>query len=220
MRTHLLLAALTTLSASSAAAQTLSIPGGGSIGTWGHAATGATPTYGQTFSALSSPLADFSFWLQRSSGGAQSFRAYIFAWTGGTITGPALWTSGVLTAPTLESPGFERTTATVGGLSLTAGATYVALFSTLGEANSSGRYRFETATSTAPAGDFVYNNLNAAQAAALTSGWQVGQFNDLRFEANFAASTVPEPGTWALLGTGLLSVAGVARRRRGVVTTA
>ncbi len=28
------------------------------------------------------------------------------------------------------------------------------------------------------------------------------------------ASTVPEPGTWALLGTGLLAVAGVARRKR------
>ena len=29
-----------------------------------------------------------------------------------------------------------------------------------------------------------------------------------------AASTVPEPGTWAMLGTGLLGVAGVAARRK------
>jgi hypothetical protein len=30
----------------------------------------------------------------------------------------------------------------------------------------------------------------------------------------FTVSTVPEPGTWALMGTGLLGVAGLARRKR------
>jgi hypothetical protein len=33
-----------------------------------------------------------------------------------------------------------------------------------------------------------------------------------------ATSTVPEPGTWALLGTGLLAVGGLAHRRRGRAT--
>jgi hypothetical protein len=31
---------------------------------------------------------------------------------------------------------------------------------------------------------------------------------------NVATSTVPEPGTWALLGTGLLAVGGIAARRK------
>jgi hypothetical protein len=50
----------------------------------------------------------------------------------------------------------------------------------------------------------------------LTSGAAtlIGNVNAPRGIAGLAVSTVPEPGTWALLGTGLLAVGGIARRRR------
>ncbi len=38
--------------------------------------------------------------------------------------------------------------------------------------------------------------------------------DDIAVTAVGPVSTVPEPGTWALLGTGLLAVGGVARRKR------
>lgn len=48
----------------------------------------------------------------------------------------------------------------------------------------------------------------------------VGNVNAPRGIAGLAVSTVPEPGTWALLGTGLLAVGLVALRRREPVPSA
>ena len=43
-------------------------------------------------------------------------------------------------------------------------------------------------------------------------------YNDLRFEiAGASATVIPEPSTYALMGAGLLGLAGVARRRRSNV---
>ena len=42
----------------------------------------------------------------------------------------------------------------------------------------------------------------------------VGPQVALAVSGGVAGSVVPEPGTWALLGTGLLGVAGIARRKR------
>jgi hypothetical protein len=52
--------------------------------------------------------------------------------------------------------------------------------------------------------------------------WQYGDKHgwdtrvDLAFQADFAASTVPEPATGALVGLGLLALARRARRRRAL----
>jgi hypothetical protein len=55
----------------------------------------------------------------------------------------------------------------------------------------------------------------------LAMAYREGSYNDayadnLSFVLSAApATTVPEPGTWALVGTGLAAVAGAAHRRRG-----
>ena len=50
-----------------------------------------------------------------------------------------------------------------------------------------------------------------------TTTWYQMPDRDIAFQMDFgpaAVSTAPEPGTWALLGTGLLGLAGVTARRR------
>ncbi|WP_025414698.1 PEP-CTERM sorting domain-containing protein [Gemmatirosa kalamazoonensis] len=57
--------------------------------------------------------------------------------------------------------------------------------------------------------------------ANLTTTWFQTPDRDIAFQMDFGpttpVATTPEPGTWALPGTGLVGVAGAAARRRRAV---
>ena len=79
----------------------------------------------------------------------------------------------------------------------------------------------------APVQSFVFTMDAAMQTFTPVAGTRTGRYvgifspNDYLqiaelqvFAGSAAPSAVPEPGTWALLGTGLMTLAGLARRRR------
>src|SRR6185295_6800475 len=73
--------------------------------------------------------------LQGGSSFPTSFRAYVYAWNGTAITGPALFTSATLT--TDGSFGNMQTfTILTGGITLVSGQSYIAFFSASGVGNS------------------------------------------------------------------------------------
>ena len=135
-------AALLLATSNSAPAQSISDlgvwDGMSSVGFWGGDLSGSTPTYGQTFqaSALNSSLSSFTFEVQNSNLQSVSYQAAIYRWDGTNVAGIDLFASPIRTILGTGTAVFQAITISVGALVLIPDMEYIAVFSTVGKADS------------------------------------------------------------------------------------
>jgi PEP-CTERM motif-containing protein len=176
-----------------------------------------TSTYGETFTAPNSPnddLVDFAFYLTGPvAPGNIILGGYIATWTG-SHAGTLLYSSSEVNYP---NTGEAELVFNTGGLTLNPGGSYVMFLSVSNYyGQSSGEAQVSSGSHTIPGGGFDYYNnagnfnelfTNNWDASGLTPDWAV----NLDFTSG--APSTPEPGTLALLGTGLIGVVGFMRRK-------
>jgi hypothetical protein len=179
-----------------------------------------TATYGETFTAPSNGnnfLTDFSLYLAGpSSPGNIELGGYIATWNG-TQAGTLLYSSAEINYPNTGNAQLEFNT---GELQLTPGATYVAFLSVSQYYGASSGLSFASeGNGSCPGCAFVYYNNSGNFNELFTHSWDAtGLQPDFAFTADFnsggsGTGTVPEPGTFLLMGSGLLAAVGVMRRK-------
>jgi hypothetical protein len=200
----------------------------------------STATYGQTFvaPATDNVLQNFTFYISGQGNGATvTFQADVYAWFGSLqggngpqgSTGPALFTSPNMTFT--DNGTFQPVTVNTGGVALTPGADYVALFTTSDPASVTANADnfnsfvwgdvFAHVANNGGGGFNFYNNTSSAQLSA--PPWDdFADFGDLAWRAEFTGgvSGVPEPSSLAMFGMGSATFAGYFgwRRRKKAVT--
>jgi hypothetical protein len=136
-------------------------------------------------------------------------RTFVYAWDGNRPTGAALYTSPIFSPPATR--GFVYHTF-MPNVQLTVGGSYVFFLSGVGlpQPNDVTFYGIAQRGTTVQDAYVPGVRVNADDpdfSHLSTTTWFKSGDRDLAFELGFgpsAVSTAPEPGTWALLGTGLL----------------
>jgi hypothetical protein len=183
---------------------------------------GDTATYGQTFVAGSdNVLDDFSLYLVLGNGVPVSFKAYVYAWNGTGVSGPALYASDLRTFTSSDDP--QEFAFSTGGINLTSGHQYVAFLTTSGLQDGQPEVEVDMPLaddSTISSGTMVWFN-NGNDFDALThSSWDGidANFGDAWFKASFSPGAetggVPEPASWAMMVGGFGLVGSAMRNRR------
>ncbi len=174
-----------------------------------------TATYGETFTSPAGDtfLKDFSLYMAGPySGGDIKLEAYVATWTG-SMAGSLLWQSGLVD---YANTGNAQLTFSP-GLQLNPNQNYVVFLSVSQHyGDSTGLSYISGGNNSCPGCFFAYNNNGGDFNSLFTTNWTNGLSPDFAFTADFTSGssqgTVPEPGTLALLGTGIAGLAAFRRK--------
>ncbi|NEX61213.1 PEP-CTERM sorting domain-containing protein [Noviherbaspirillum galbum] len=172
-----------------------------------------TTSYGQTFNlGVASTVLDWSFYA--TSGNAGNLELVIANWNGSRAVGPALYLS-----PVASYAGGAQTVSFNGINAVLSAGSYIAYLTVAGVAGPVSGVGFAGSSSDGGlGGGFRFLNSGGTDPLLLNDTWSNWFVPDMQFTANIVPGgvRVPEPGTLALLGLGVLAF---AASRRGAKAT-